>query len=284
MLKVGPSGNSDIFYEQGYKHTYEAMKWLKDMGLNAYEYSFGRGVRIGEDSASKIAEAAKENGISMSVHAPYYINLATIEEEKKNNNMEYLLSSAKAAKMLGATRVIFHPGTCAKIDRDLAMELILKETVRALKLLDDNDLGDIALCPETMGKKNQVGSLEEVMEICKLDKRLIPTIDFGHLYARTLGGITCEDDFSKIMDTIENELSFERLSNMHCHFSKIEFTQSGEKKHLTFESTEFGPDPMQFAHQLALRKLNATIICESKGTMAQDALAIMNAYKEYYEE
>lgn len=281
MIKFGPSGNSEEFYAAGYNHTYEAMKWISDMGLSAYEYSFGRGVRMTSETAAKIKDEVKKHGIAISAHAPYYINLATTDETKAKNNIEYILSSAAAVKMMGGNRVIVHPGTCAGIDRDVAFTTIYNKFQDIIKILDDQGFEDILLCPETMGKINQVGTLEEVVKLCRINERIIPTIDFGHLYARTLGGIRGEEDYIAILDFMEKELGSKRASIMHCHFSKIEFTQSGEKKHLTFESEIFGPDYKPLMKQFALRDISPTVICESKGTMAKDALTMKKAYEEF---
>ncbi|MEZ4357615.1 MAG: TIM barrel protein [Eubacteriales bacterium] len=281
MIRFGPSGNSEEFYADGYNHTYEAMKWIYDKGLNAYEYSFGRGVRINSETAAKIKDEVKKYGIAISAHAPYYINLATTDETKAKNNIGYILSSASAVKMMGGNRVIIHPGTSAGIDREVAFTTIHSKFREIIKILDGEGFEDILLCPETMGKINQVGTLEEVVKLCQIDMRIIPTIDFGHLYARTLGGIQGEEDYIAILDFIEKELGSKRASIIHCHFSKIEFTQSGEKKHLTFESKEFGPDFKPLMKQFALRDMSPVVICESKGTMAKDALAMKKAYEEY---
>lgn len=281
MIKFGPSGNSEEFYAAGYNHTYEAMKWIYDKGLNAYEYSFGRGVKMTPETATKIKEEAQKYNIAISAHAPYYINLATTDEAKAKNNIEYILSSAKAVKLMGGNRVIIHPGTCAGMDREVAFNTIYNRMPDIIKILDDEGFEDILLCPETMGKINQIGTLEEVVKLCRIHERIIPTIDFGHLYARTLGGIHGEEDYIAILDFMERELGDKRTSIMHCHFSKIEFTQSGEKKHLTFESEVFGPDHRPLMKQFALRDMSPTVICESKGTMAKDALTMKKAYEEY---
>lgn len=114
MIRFGPAGNSNAFYEEGHKHTVEAMEWVARMGLNAYEVSFGRGVRLKEETAGKIGEEARRYGVALSVHAPYFINLATDDPEKIAKNTSYFLESARAARWLGADRVVFHPGSCAK--------------------------------------------------------------------------------------------------------------------------------------------------------------------------
>lgn len=279
----GPAGNGDLFYGEGYKATVQMPAWLKAKGLDAYEYQCGNGVRIGAETAEKIKSAAEENGIAMSLHSPYYINLATCEEEKRIKSVDYIMQSAAAAEMLGADRIVVHSGALAKLTRAEALENAKLTLMLAQKALDENNFSDIRLCIETMGKINQLGDLDEVTELCAGDDRFLPTIDFGHLNARWHGAIKTEEDYAKILDTLENKLGHERASVFHAHFSKIEYTKGGEKKHLTFEDTVFGPEFEPLARLLAKRKLAPHIICESAGTQAEDALCMKRMYNTYFE-
>ena len=179
---------------------------------------------------------------------------------------------------MGASRVILHPGSKGKFDRHDAVNLALDTFKKAIVALDDEGLGHITLCPETMGKINQLGDLDEIMEFCKIDERVIPCIDFGHLNSRTHGGLKTKDDFGKVLDTIEKTIGNERMKKFHAHFSKIEWSEGGEVKHLTFEDTVFGPDFRFLAEIIAERKCSPTIICESAGTQAEDALTMKKMY------
>ena len=129
-----------------------------------------------------------------------------------------------------------------------------------------------------MGKINQLGTLYEVLELCRLDERLIPCIDFGHLNARSLGGLKQFEDYKKIFIEIENALGLERLRQYHAHFSKIEYTTGGEKRHLTFEDTVFGPNFEPVLELTVQKGCSPTIICESAGTQAEDAKTMKNYY------
>ncbi|MFA7216335.1 MAG: TIM barrel protein, partial [Bacillota bacterium] len=175
-IRFGPSGNSLSFYDQGHKSSVEAPGWLAEMGLNAYEYSCTKGVKIKENTAAKIGEEADKYDIALSIHAPYYINLASTDPKKRVNSVNYILQSLGAARWMGAKRVVFHPGSCSRMNRKSALELALETLRRVINEVDDRGLGDIALCPETLGKKNQLGSLGEVLEMCRVDERLMPTI------------------------------------------------------------------------------------------------------------
>lgn len=265
----------------GYKKTEQIPEYLIKMGLNAYEYQCGRGVRINTGAAEKIAQLAKDADIAMSLHAPYYISLSSVEEEKRHNSVEYILQSARAVRLLGGDRIVVHSGSCSKISRQEALTLAKEAMSWAIEALDSEGLSEIRICPETMGKINQLGTLDEVMELCSLDERMLPCIDFGHLNARTFGGLKTFNDFKNVFDTIENSLGLSRLKEFHSHFSKIEYTQNGgEKRHLTFADTIFGPDFEPVAELIAQRNCHPTVICESAGTQAEDARFMRNRYEE----
>lgn len=249
------------------------------MGLSAYEYSFGRGVRISQPTAQKIAEHAGQHGIYLSVHSPYYINLATKEDEKRQGNIRYFTQTANAAKWMGAKRIVFHPGSQGNDKRELAFQRVKIALLEIIKILDSQKLFNFEICPETMGKIKQIGDLDEIIELCAIDERIVPAIDFGHLHARSLGNLKTYDDFSFILDELENKLGGYRARHFHAHFSRIEYTQAGERKHRTFAETEFGPNFAPLASLIAKRGLEPVIICESKGTMAEDAVEMKNMYE-----
>lgn len=274
----GPAGTSIDFKELGYKNSLDIPKFTKQYGLDTFEYQCGRGVNIGEEKATELGILAREEGISLSLHAPYYISMSSTEEEKRLNSINYILASAKAIKYMGGNRIVVHTGSCSKISREYALQLAIDTMKKAIIALDEAGLSDIHICPETMGKVNQLGTLEEVLELCKLDERLIPCIDFGHLNARDLGRFKNPSDFDVIFDKIESTLGIDRLKIFHSHFSKIEYTTGGEKKHLTFEDNLFGPNYEPVMEIVAKKNLSPTFICESDGTQAKDAKAM----KDYY--
>lgn len=277
MITFGPGGNSVSWGKR--KFPADLPQYLKELGLNGYEIECGRGVRISEAAVRELPGLAEKNGIYVTLHAPYFISLSSVEEEKRLNSVNYILESAKAAKSVGARKIVVHSGSCSKMTRAEATYLAKQTLKLSQKALDDNGLSDIIICPETMGKINQLGTLEEVLELCGVDERFLPTVDFGHLNARTLGGIKTREDYAKMLDLIENELGHERLSNMHIHFSKIEYTNGGEKRHLTFADEQYGPAYEPLMEELHKRKLQPSIICESDGTQAEDAAEM----KKYFE-
>ena len=275
----GVAGNSDSFYKDGNKASEHMPRWLSDFGLDAYEYQCGNGVRCGRETAEKIADEARKNGIIMSVHSPYYINLATNDEQKRMGSVNYILQSAQLAVYLGGERVVVHSGALCGLSRNEALSYAKKTLILAREKMIENGLSNIRLCIETMGKINQLGNLFEVMELCRIDDSFLPCIDFGHLNARTLGGLKTVSDFEVIFDEIKNKLGEEREKVFHSHFSKIEFTAGGEKKHLTFADTVYGPEFEPVAEIIAKRNLAPTIICESSGTQAEDSLTMKKIYE-----
>lgn len=278
----GPAGNGDLFYNNGHKSSEEMPEFLNIYGLDAYEYQCGNGVRIGEEAAKRIGIAAKNNNIVVSLHSPYYINLANPDEEKRKKSINYIMQSMNAVKAMGGNRVVVHSGALQKMTREEALSHALETVKLAIKEADSLGFSDIHMCVETMGKINQLGNLDEVLEICSLDDRLLPTIDFGHLNARTLGGLNSYESFLEIFDKIENKLGIDRLKIFHSHFSKIEYTKGGEKKHLTFKDTQFGPT-FDFVAEIVYKKnLSPTFICESAGTQIEDSLEMKKTLKCYY--
>lgn len=273
----GPGGNSESFYADGFKHTWQAPSWVKKMGLDAYEYQGGNGIRGSADSFKKIGLEAAVNNIRMSVHAPYYISLSGIETEKRLKSIEYIRTSIEAAELLGADIIVIHTGSASKISRTEAISLAKDTLFKTLESVDNTKR--IRLGLETMGKINQLGTLDEVIEICKLDPIFCPVVDFGHLNARNIGRLfTNEDSYKVVFDKISNALGADKAENLHCHFSKIEYTKAGEKKHLTFDDNEFGPEFEPLINVISQNGLSPRIICESAGTMAEDALKM----KKYY--
>lgn len=276
----GPGGNSQSFYDEGFKKTEQAPAWVKSKGLDAYEYEGGQGIRGSIETFVRIGEEAKKNGIKLSVHAPYFISLSSVEEEKRLGSARYFIDSARCAKALGAETIVIHAGSTAKLDRAVALEYGKAALLHAIEKLQEEDLYDgVLLGIETMGKVNQLGTLDEVIEMCKVDKNVRPVVDFGHMNARELGGMfVTADDYKRVFDRISTELCPEYADKLHCHFSKIEYTKGGEKKHLTFVDEQFGPAFEPLMKAVADLGVSPTIICESDGTMAEDALAMKNEY------
>jgi len=278
----GPAGNCEAFRAAGYKHTWQMFGFLASHGLTAYEYQCGRGVRVSAEAAAVIRQKAQENGITVSLHAPYYISLASAETEKRDNSIRYILDSARAVSWMGGDRIVVHPGGLGGRTREEATAVAIDTLVRARHTLDEAGLEQVYLCPEVMGKINQLGNLGEVLSFCQAVPRCIPCVDFGHLNSRTAGSLLADDAYAAVWDTVTQAVGETVTGSMHVHFSKIEYTAGGEKQHLTFTDTVYGPEPAPLMRFLAQNKLTPTVICESAGTQTLDAVEMRRLYEEYF--
>lgn len=278
--RFGTAGLSDSYPGK----TFDPEKiaaYTAGFGLTAFEYQCGRGVRLAHDKAAALGAACAARGIALSVHAPYYISMSSLEEDKRLHSIDYLLQSCALVKALGGRRVIFHSGSCGKQSREAALEKALDTMRRAVAAVDAAGYGDCILCPETMGKVNQLGTLDEVLALCSVDERITPCIDFGHLYARSQGtefaGDHAAADYAALLDKLQ-VLGPVRAAQFHAHFSRIAYTKGGEKCHLTLADTAYGPPHAPLLALLKARGLAPTIICESDGTQAEDARTLAQAY------
>lgn len=277
-IRFGTAGQSESFAAMGYRSSLDIPEYTARFGLNAFEYQCGRGVRLGREKGEQMAADAAERGILFSLHAPYYISMSSLEEDKRLHSIDYLLQSAAAVRALGGRRIIFHSGSCGKQSREEALRKALDTLARAQAALDEAGYADLTLCPETMGKVGQLGTLDEVLALCRLDERITPCIDFGHLNARDQGVIKGKADYAAILDRMGEALQDERARAFHVHFSKIQYTTGGEKQHLTFADTVYGPDYEPLLELCHERGLAPVIICESAGTQAEDARTMMQYY------
>ncbi len=279
MIKFGPSGNSASFYAAGYEHTEDAAAYVREMGLDCFEYSFGRGVRMSEQKARSIGAAFAEKGIEISVHAPYFINFANPDDEMAAKSYGYVLDSAKMLRAMGGTRIVFHPAAQGKDAREIA---VMRAEDRLKILRDDiylNGLQDMMFCPETMGKLAQIGTPEEIARFCLVDKVFTPCVDFGHVNAREQGSLKTEDDYRRLLEYLIEKLGYDRMKHFHVHFSKIMYGAKGEIKHLTFADDVYGPEFGPLAKVLKELALEPYIVSESDGTQAEDALQMKRIYE-----
>ena len=278
MIKFGPSGNDELFYSTGHKSTIEAGRWLNEIGLDAYEYSFGRGIRLSNETAQMICEEFMKYNITVSVHAPYFINFANPDEEKIQNSFKYVLDSCRLCKLMGGKRVVVHTGTQGKLTRSEALQLCKNRLVMLKEKLLEENLDDCIICFETMGKYSQIGDYLEIVDLCKISDNFLPTFDFGHINCTLKGNLKSKNDFMNILNYAIKELGYNKIKNVHIHFSKIEFSDKGEIRHLTLEDKKYGPEFEPLAQAILELKLEPVIICESNSIMAQDALKLKKIY------
>ena len=275
----GPAGNSESFYQEGHSSTIEAAKWTKERGLDLFEYSFGQGYRMSTEKAVEIGKAFKKEGVELSIHAPYFINFANPDEEMYQKSLGYIKTGIKFMDAFGAKRFVFHPASCGKETRENAIALMTKRFKEFMSEIESLLGEDMYICPETMGKTLQIGTWKEIIDLCTISKKLMPTFDFGHINALTQGSLKTKEDFKEIFDYSFKKLGEWRTKNAHVHFSKIEYGPKGEIRHLTFDDDVFGPNFEPLAEYLSENDMACHIICESNGTMAEDAKTMKEIYK-----
>lgn len=275
MIRFGPAGNSDAFYNEGYKRTTEAFKWLNNMGITAFEYQCTRGVLLKKETAEEIGKAAMNFDVRLSLHAPYYINFAGTDKDKLNKSRGHIEKSIEAALWMGAKRVVVHPGGIGSDSRDAAMKRSMTFFSDVVKNQENSEI----LSPELMGKINQVGNLDDIIRFCTADERIIPTIDFGHLNSRTKGALNSPDAFESVILKLADGIGWERTRQLHIHFSRIEFSEKGgEKRHWSMKDTQFGPEFDHLIPILLKFDMSPVIISESRGTQAEDAKYMKERY------
>lgn len=279
MIKFGVAGNSDSFYAEGNTATIQAAAWCKGRGIDIFEYSFGKGINISDKSAADIGYEFNKNGIEMSVHAPYYINFANTDPLMIAKSINYVINSAKKLQAFGlGDRVVFHPAAQGKLTREDAVKLTSENIKLLVDAMEESGYSEFKICAETMGKHSQIGTLEEVVSFCSLSDMIYPCIDFGHLNARTGGALKTADDYRTVIRLMLDNLPFNKVRDMHVHFSKIMYGEKGEIKHLTFSDDLYGPPFSPLAEVLHEYNLEPKIICESDGTQAEDAAEMKNIF------
>lgn len=281
----GPAGNSLSFYEQGHKSTMETAQWLTAQGheffsggLDLFEYSFGQGYRMKSELAEQIGKEFAKYGIELSLHAPYFINFANPDDVMYQKSLGYIKTGIKFMHAFGAKRMVFHSGSCGKETRENALKLMTARFHEFMPEIEAELDDDMFICPETMGKTMQIGTWKEIIDLCTISKKLLPTFDFGHINALTQGSLKKEEDYQRVFDYAFEKLGDERARNAHVHFSKIEYGPKGEIRHLTFADTVYGPEFEPFCECLVKNNLSCHVISESNGTMAEDSVAMKKDY------
>ncbi|MBE9391468.1 TIM barrel protein [Fervidicoccus fontis] len=258
----------------------EAPVFLKKIGLDAMEYEAVRGVNISESKAKEFGKIAEENDVLLSMHAPYYINLSAQQKDTIEKSKERLLDAIRASEWMKSYVVVFHPGYYLDWGVKKAVELVIEALKDVREEANSKGWKYAWLGPETTGKKKQVGSIDDTIEICRNVEKCRPVVDWAHLYARSLGmSIKSKDEVVKIIDTIEKELGNESVHPLHTHFSKIEYNSGGEKEHHTLDENEFGPEFGIVCEAYKETGIEAVIISESP-ILERDAIKMKNICKE----
>ena len=256
--------------------TVKGIERVKALGLGAMEIAFTRGVRMDSELAKEVNKTAKKNGIILTAHAPYYINLNSKEKIKIKSSIERIVKTIKIANIAGAISVVFHAGYYMEDEDDVVYVKIKEGIKQILSEMKKIGVKDMWVCPETMGKVRSWGSFEEVVKMCGEFDEVMPCLDISHVYTRSLGKINSYVQFIKLLGEIEKKLGKKALKNMHIHCSGIEFGDKGEKWHLTLKESKF--NYKDFLKALKNFECAGVVICESPNK-EKDTLIL----KKYYD-
>lgn len=221
-ILFGPAGTSGLGYEHGLQH-------CKELGLGCMEIEFTYGVRMTDSQAKHIGELAKKLDIKLSVHGPYYINLASKERQKLEASKKRILTSCERAHFLDASPVVFHAGFYQGRDEEEVYSIIKEQILFLRKEIKKNNW-KVELAPEVTGKPTQFAGLDTLLRL-KKETGCSICIDFAHLYARNQGKL----DYDEVLSKINN------LDHIHCHFSGITYTAKGERSHKVLDKDFFMP-------------------------------------------
>lgn len=282
QTRFGPAGVPPMFRLMG-ATTFDVPKLLHEEGLDAFEYEavqWGQKPQIKQEHAQKLGEETKKNDVRLSMHGSYYINLAG-KKEVVEASKRRLIACATAADWMGAYVLVFHTGFYGLFEKDFAFKICL-DAIKEVKA-EMQSLGlKVKLGPEVMGRKFQVGSLDEILAINEQVEGTQLVIDWGHLHARGLGALKNVEDFRAVVEKVEQKLGTEALKSMHCHFSAIEFNSQGEKEHHTLDEKRYGPDFRLLSEVIADFQMHPTIICETPN-LDVDARKMQATLKEVIE-
>ena len=244
---------------------FEVPRYLHDEGLDAFEYQavrWGPKPQMKKDAAEKLGINAKQHDVWLTVHGSYFVNFCG-DEETIMKSKERLLACVRAADWMDAHVVVFHPGFYGKRSPQESLELCVKAMSEVVESMRSLQITEAHLGPETTGKVSQLGSLDEVLTLCERVELTEPVIDWAHIHAREGGKMKTLDDFRKALDTIEKRLGTDAVKNLHCHYTLVEFTGKGEKRHHIMDEVEYGPPFEPLATLIAELGLTTVIISES---------------------
>jgi len=281
--RFGPGGFPPSFYESEYrlskygKHREGIFPWLASLGLNYLELECTYGIRMPHDQASNYARVASDNGIGLSIHAPYYCVLCSSNRETVIRSRQDILRSFELASILGADRICFHPGYPCRKDIKVSLDMIIESLLIVGRHRPDN----VFVCPEIGGKVNQLGSPDDLIYICKHVDYARPCLDLAHLHAREGSSLTSVDAIVDHLNYVEQELGRSRLEESYYHVYQVSTNHLGEKEHLTFDDDSgYYPKAKHFIRSMRVKDLVPTVICEASRSQEQGAVLMKKLYWE----
>jgi deoxyribonuclease-4 len=252
VIRVGPAG-----YPEGSKGPRDAVERAAGRGFSALEVQFVRQAQMSEEKAQEAGARAKQLDVLLSAHAPYYINFNSADRETVEKSHDWVMRTARIAHRLGAVIIVVHAAAYAGRSAEEATAAVVAGVQRCRSAMDEEGVGDVLLGLETMGKRGSWGTVQEIGEVMRKVRGVVPVVDFAHLHARSGGGLRTAEDFSAVLD----EVAAIHRGRLHCHYSCVEFTEAGERRHLPLSKKQ--PDFALLANALEGRKMELTIISET---------------------
>jgi deoxyribonuclease-4 len=257
------------------KNSINGILRVRQLGLDAMELEFVRGVRMGPDLAYQVKTVSSESGVVLTAHAPYYINLNSPDKAKVEASIKRIVETARVTDMVGGWSIVFHPAYYGGEEPAKVYERVKTALKEVVRLVVDEGL-EVWIRPEVMGGLSEFGDLNEVLSLSEEFENVMPCIDFAHLHARSQGGYNSYEEFSEILALVEERLGKEALKNMHMHFSGIIYGERGEVKHVDLEESDF--NYRELAKALKDYRVEGVIISESPN-IEEDAILLKNIYK-----
>ena len=282
--RFGPAGVPPLFRVLGARLS-DVPGLLREEGLDAFEYQavrWGQKPQMKQEDAEKLGAEARENDVLLSLHGSYYVNLCG-KKEVVEASKRRLIACATAADWMGAYVVVFHMGFYGRVEKSYAFRNCVNALKDIIEAMSSLGIRKVKLGPETMGRIFQLGTLDEVLTICEEVEQTQLVIDWGHLHARHRGLFRKIDDFRAVIEQVEKRLGTQVVRNMHCHFTKIEFTDKGERRHHILDEPKYGPDFRMLAEVIAEFNLRPVIICETP-LLDVDAVKMRDTLREVMRE
>jgi deoxyribonuclease-4 len=282
--RFGPAGVPPIFRILG-APSFDVPRLLREEELDAFEYQavrWGQKPQMKQEDAERLGAEARKNDVLVSMHGSYYVNL-TGKKDVVEASKRRIVACATAAQWMGAYVVVFHMGFYGRFEKSYAFKNCvdaLKDITAAMKSLG---IRNVKLGPETMGRVYQVGTLGEILTICEEVEQTQLVIDWAHMHARRQGRFRKVEDFRTILEEVERRLGTEAARTMHCHFSKIEYTDKGERRHHVLDEARYGPDFEMLGEVIAEFKMRPVLICETP-LLDVDAMKMRDTYRKIIEK
>ena len=262
--RFGPAGVPPLFRVLGARLP-DVPGLLREENLDAFEYQavrWGQKPQMKQEDAESLGAEARKHDVLLSLHGSYYVNLCG-KEDVVEASKRRLVACATAANWMGAYVVVFHMGFYGRLEKSYAFRTCVNALKDIVATMSRLGIRNVKLGPETMGKVFQVGSLDEILTICEEVEQTQLVIDWSHMHARRQGRFRKVADFRAVAEEVERRLGTEAARTMHCHFSKIEYTDKGERRHHVLDEAGYGPDFEMLSEVIAEFKMRPVIICET---------------------